>query len=129
MDKPFSHTRQSEAYIGVLIDDLVTKGTNEPYRIMTSRAEYRLLLRQDNADVRLTPKGHEIGLVSDDRYHRFLEKKRLIEVEIERLKETYAPPDERVNEFLEGLAARRSGAALVWASFSGGRRCPIKPCR
>ena len=77
---------RSQAYIGVLIDDIVTKGTNEPYRMMTSRAEYRLLLRQDNADLRLTELGHEIGLISDERYDGFLNKKKNIETEIERIK-------------------------------------------
>ncbi|HOJ79220.1 MAG TPA: tRNA uridine-5-carboxymethylaminomethyl(34) synthesis enzyme MnmG, partial [Clostridiales bacterium] len=83
---------RSEAYIGVLIDDLVTKGTSEPYRIMTSRAEYRLLLRQDNADMRLTEKGYKIGLISEERYRKFLDKKQRIEAEIERLENTYVPP-------------------------------------
>lgn len=92
---------RSQAYIGVLIDDLVTKGTKEPYRMMTSRAEYRLLLRQDNADLRLTPIGREIGLVSEERYKRFLEKKEMIEKEIERLKKTYLPPSEKVQSYLE----------------------------
>lgn len=106
---------RSEAYIGVLIDDLVTKGTNEPYRIMTSRAEYRLLLRQDNADMRLTEKGYEIGLVTEERYRRYLEKKRRIEEEIERLENTYVPPSDEVNGFLESMGSTRirSGASLA----------------
>ncbi len=91
---------RSQAYIGVLIDDIVTKGTNEPYRMMTSRAEYRLLLRQDNADLRLTEIGHSIGLISDDRYNRFLIKKQNIEKEIERIKSTIIKPTEEVNNFL-----------------------------
>ena len=92
---------RSQAYIGVLIDDIVTKGTNEPYRMMTSRAEYRLLLRQDNADLRLTEIGHSIGLISDDRYDRFLIKKQNIEKEIERIKNTIIKPTEEVNNFLK----------------------------
>lgn len=91
---------RSEAYIGVLIDDIVTKGTNEPYRMMTSRAEYRLLLRQDNADLRLTKKGHDIGLISDERYKMFLEKQSHINEEINRVKNKIVKPNEKVNEFL-----------------------------
>ena len=91
---------RSDAYIGVLIDDIVTKGTNEPYRMMTSRAEYRLLLRQDNADLRLTEKGYEIGLISEERYQNFKDKKANIEKEIERLKKTTIKPTEKVNKFL-----------------------------
>jgi tRNA uridine 5-carboxymethylaminomethyl modification enzyme len=102
---------RSQAYIGVLIDDLVTKGTNEPYRMMTSRAEYRLWLRQDNADVRLTPIGRKIGLVSDERYERFLRKMDLVEGEMKRLKDTILPADENINGFLE-----RHGSAKI---FSG----------
>ncbi len=92
---------RSQAYIGVLIDDIVTKGTNEPYRMMTSRAEYRLLLRQDNADLRLTEIGHNIGLISEERYRKFLEKKEKISKEIERIRATVIKPTEEVNEFLE----------------------------
>ena len=92
---------RSQAYIGVLIDDIVTKSTNEPYRMMTSRAEYRLLLRQDNADIRLTDIGHRIGLISDQRYENFLQKKKKIEDEVERLKNVIVKPNKMVNSFLE----------------------------
>lgn len=92
---------RSQAYIGVLIDDIVTKGTNEPYRMMTSRAEYRLLLRQDNADLRLLEIGHEVGLISDERYEKFLNKKANIFNEIERISNKIIKPTEKVNEFLK----------------------------
>ena len=92
---------RTQGYIGVLIDDIVTKGTNEPYRMMTSRAEYRLLLRQDNADLRLTEIGHNIGLISDERYKRFIQKKKNIENEIKRLKNTVVKPTNEVNKLLE----------------------------
>ena len=91
---------RSESYIGTLIDDLVTKGTNEPYRMMTSRSEYRLLLRQDNADARLTQKGYDAGLVSEERYAAFLKKQELVTAEMERLNSTHLSP-EKCNQFLE----------------------------
>ena len=105
---------RSQAYIGVLIDDIATKGTNEPYRMMTSRAEYRLLLRQDNADLRLTEIGHEIGLISDERYKRFLNKKENIEKEKERLKKCIVKPTKKVNKFLEkqGTSALSTGTKM-----------------
>ena len=98
---------RSQAYIGVLIDDIVTKGVTEPYRMMTSRAEYRLLLRQDNADLRLTEIGHEIGLISDDRYDKFLIKKKAIEDEVERLRNVVVKPTEINNNHLESIGTTR----------------------
>ena len=95
--------KRSDAYIGVLIDDLVTKGTNEPYRMMTSRAEYRLILRQDNADLRLTEIGHNVGLVKEDRWQKFCERKHNIESELERLKNLQITNKKEVNEYLESL--------------------------
>ena len=96
---------RSQSYIGVLIDDLVTKENHEPYRMMTSRAEYRLLLRQDNADLRLTPIGHEIGLISDERYNWVETKKKLIAQEIDRVKHTNVGARAEVQELLESYGS------------------------
>ncbi|AYW49300.1 tRNA uridine-5-carboxymethylaminomethyl(34) synthesis enzyme MnmG [Tetragenococcus halophilus] len=108
-DEPFIMKR-SDGYIGVMIDDLVTKGTNEPYRLLTSRAEYRLLLRHDNADLRLTQKGYDMGLVGEDQYQAYLKKKNAVEQEIERLKSIRIKPAE-VRDFLEekGAAPLKDG--------------------
>lgn len=105
---------RSQAYIGVLIDDIITKGTEEPYRMMTSRSEYRLLLRQDNADLRLTPIGYRIGLIPEERYQRFLKKKDQIEKEMERLKKLTIRPTDTVNAVLEKLGSTpiKSGMPL-----------------
>ena len=105
---------RSEAYIGVLIDDLVTKESHEPYRMMTSRAEYRLLLRQDNADERLTRIGYEIGLISEDRYQIFLDKMRFVETEVDRLSHVYVGTDDKVQRLLidSGSSPLLSGISL-----------------
>lgn len=106
---------RSQGYIGTLIDDLVTKGTREPYRMMTARSEYRLLLRQDNADARLTPLGYEIGLISQERYDVFCEKQRLIQQEIKRCESTTLPPSQELNDFLKerGESQLVTGARLA----------------
>ena len=105
---------RTNSYIGTLVDDLITKGTNEPYRMMTSRSEYRLLLRQDNADARLTPEGYRVGLISEERYAAFLEKQQRIKNEIERLSHTHVSP-EKASDLLASLnePALCTGASLA----------------
>ncbi|WP_180554170.1 FAD-dependent oxidoreductase, partial [Staphylococcus haemolyticus] len=98
---------RSDAYIGVLIDDLVTKGTNEPYRLLTSRAEYRLLLRHDNADLRLTDMGYELGMISEERYARFNEKRQQIQDEVERLTNIRIKPNEHTQSVIEAHGGSR----------------------
>ena len=106
---------RTQGYIGVLIDDIVTKGTNEPYRMMTSRAEYRLLLRQDNADLRLLEIGYKVGLIPEERYQKFLKKKQSIEEEIERVRGVIIKPTKEVNEFLKRYNSSEltTGASLA----------------
>ena len=114
LGKPPMILERSESYIGTLIDDLVTKGTNEPYRMMTSRSEYRLLLRQDNADARLTPIGYKIGLINEERYRKFEAKQKAIEEEIARLNTTFVSPT-KANPLLESLGqtSLSGGASLA----------------
>ena len=108
---------RSSSYIGTLIDDLVTKGTREPYRVMTSRSEYRLLLRQDNADARLCEIGHKVGLVDDARYAAFLEKQKMIADEVTRLERTTVPPSEAVNAYLEECGSTRITTGIKLAEL------------
>lgn len=114
--KPLILDRAS-SYIGTLIDDLVTKGCSDPYRMMTSRSEYRLLLRQDNADIRLTPTGHEIGLISDERYNALLEKQRMTDEEIKRIWKTNLAPSRELNTFLESAGTEPLSTGIKLAQL------------
>lgn len=108
---------RSSSYIGTLIDDLVTKGTREPYRVMTSRSEYRLLLRQDNADARLCEIGYKVGLIGEERYAAFLEKQKMIASEVTRLERTTVPPSEAVNAYLEECGSTRISTGIKLAEL------------
>ena len=115
-EEPMVLTRSS-SYIGTMIDDLVTKGAAEPYRMMTSRSEYRLLLRQDNADERLTEIGHRVGLITDERYAAFLEKQSMIDKEIKRLEKVVVPPSGRNNEILRSLSSAEISTGIKLAEL------------
>jgi len=117
LDKGQFTLKRSEAYIGVMIDDLVTKGTNEPYRLLTSRAEYRLILRHDNADMRLTEKGYDLGLISDDRLAKFEAKKQAVETELERLNSVRVKPSAEVNAFVESHNEKALKDGFLAAEF------------
>ena len=115
--KPEMILKRSDAYIGVMIDDLVTKGTLEPYRLLTSRAEYRLILRHDNADMRLTEIGHRVGLVDDERYQRFLNRKRQFDNELTRLSTLKIKPVKETNARIEALGFKPLTDALTAKEF------------